>query len=60
MSDGRLLLIEILEKNGGERAFPKYGNTRLLQILEDLTREGKIERIAETEREIVYRLRKQG
>ena len=59
MSDGRILLVDVLEKNGGARAFSKGADQRLLQILAEMEREGKVERVPdeETETEVTYRVR---
>ena len=59
MSDGRILLVDVLEKNGGAQAFSKGSDQRLLQILAEMEREGKVESVpeAETETEVTYRVR---
>jgi len=51
---GGEILIEIIQNQGGVKAFPKDGNRPLLEALERLADDGYLEALGETSDTITY------
>ena len=51
---GGELLIEIIQDQGGVKAFPKDGNKTLLESLERLAEDGYLEMLRETPDTLIY------
>ena len=53
---GGEILIEIIQNQGGVKAFPKAGNRALLETLERLADDGYLEALGETPTEVTYKI----
>ncbi len=53
---GGEILIEIIQDQGGVKAFPKDGNKSMLETLERLAEDGYLEMLRETPDTIIYTL----
>lgn len=51
---GGEILIEIIQDQGGVKAFPKNGNKSLLETLERLADDGYLEMLRETPDTVIY------